>query len=254
MMQLIVDIGNTDIVFGGFQEDQWVRSWRHPSDQLDSLETWWEETVLPESPATWDRVVLSSVVPEATEEVYRFLLTKTALTPIRIGPSLFRRLEMEILKPDEIGADLVANAYASWHRFGTACIAVDFGTALTFTVVSAAGNIEGVAFAPGLKTAIHALFLQAAQLPEVPLVLPETAIGKNTIHALQSGTMLGYIGLVKEMLARIQEELGGTCKCIATGGLSGVLSPLHAYFDQVDKTLTLDGLRLLGEFAVRHPE
>lgn len=253
-MQLIVDIGNTDIVFGQYVQGEWNSLWRHPSSKLITLKRSWEKQFSADQFRTVERVVLSSVVPNATEFVFQLLTEKTSLIPIRVGPSLFRRLDMHILQPDEIGSDLVANAYASWNRFQTACIAVDFGTALTFTAVSSKGNIEGVAFAPGLKTAIHALFLKAAQLPEIPLKLPETAIGKSTIHALQSGTMLGYIGLVKEMLHRIREELGGTCKCVATGGLSGVLTPLHPYFDQVDRTLTLDGLRLLGDFAARHPE
>jgi len=127
-------------------------------------------------------------------------------------------------------------------------VVVDFGTALTFTTCTAKGEILGVAITPGLKTAIRALFQKTAQLPEVPLKLPASVVGKNTTHAIQSGVLEGYIGLVRHMIARIREEVGAHVKVVGTGGLSSVLHPLEGDFDYVNPHLTLDGLRIIDAY------
>ena len=245
-MLLATDIGNTDIVFGIY-DDSWLYQWRHPSgDFVTSGETLiqkLQENRIESSQI--DRVVLSSVVPKATEKVKEILSDITGINPFQLGPDLFRRLPMAIKKPDEIGSDLVANAYSAFQKFQQACVVVDFGTALTFTTISGKGHIIGVAIAPGLKTAMNALFSNTAQLAMVPLEVPDSALGQSTPHALQAGILLGYVGLVKEILGRIEVELETPIKVAATGGLSSVLTPLHDRFDIIDKMLTLDGLRLL---------
>ena len=154
---------------------------------------------------------------------------------------------MRTQNPYEIGTDLLANAVAAKELHGGDTIVVDFGTALTFTVVDKDGLILGVNIAPGLKTAIKALVGQTAQLPEVPLELPESVLGKNTIHAIQNGVLWGYISMVEGMLDRIQKELGREVKVVATGGLSSILTPLHDRFDKVDRHLTLEGLRIIHQ-------
>ena len=165
-----------------------------------------------------------------------------------VGPDIYSGLEIAIDHPHEIGADLIANAVAAHARYPQKnCIVVDFGTALTFTTVSASGQILGVAILPGLKTAVKALFTDTAQLPEVPLKLPDSAIGKNTVHAIQAGILLGYEGLVKSMIRRIEAELGGDCVAVATGGLSSIIATLEGEFVEIDRSLTLNGLRLIGE-------
>lgn len=190
---------------------------------------------------------MSSVVPGVSPAVKTMLEKLTGLKVVVIGPDIFRKMKMGIDNPDEIGSDLVANAVAAYGRFSQAAIVVDFGTALTFTTVSDQGEILGVAIAPGLKTAMLALFSNTAQLPVVPLELPESAIGKNTAHALQAGILLGYVGLINELIDRIQSELPSKAKVVATGGLSSVLAPLKSRFDEVDPMLTLDGLRQIAE-------
>ena len=147
----------------------------------------------------------------------------------------------------EIGADLVANAVAAYHYFKQKCVVVDFGTALTFTSILDDGQLAGVAIAPGLKTAISALFSKTAQLPEVPLELPQTPVGKNTIHAIQSGILNGYVGLVKHMLMAIRTEVGEHYIAVATGGLSSILHPLRKEFVDIDVELTMNGLKIIGE-------
>ncbi len=192
-------------------------------------------------------MVMSSVVPDLTPTIRTMLKGLFGKEPIIVGPTIYPDLEIAIDHPHEIGADLIANAVAVHARYRQNCVVVDFGTALTFTTVSAQGQILGVAILPGLKTAVKALFANTAQLPEVPLVLPTSAIGKNTVHAIQAGILLGYEGLVKSMIRRIRTELHEDCLAVATGGLSSILDTLRSEFEEIDRNLTLDGLRLIGE-------
>ena len=166
---------------------------------------------------------------------------------IVVGPDIYPDLNIAIDHPHEIGADLIANAVAAMSRYDQHCIVVDFGTALTFTTISKNREVLGVAILPGLVTAVKALFANTAQLPEVPLELPKSAIGKNTVHAIQAGILLGYEGLVKGLLQRIKSELDGECIAIATGGLSSIIDTLQDEFVEIDRNLTLDGLRIIGE-------
>ena len=142
---------------------------------------------------------------------------------------------------------MVCNAAYAYYTYKRTCVIVDFGTALTFTVITGEGKIVGVSIAPGLKTAVKALFSNTAQLPEVPLVMPDSAIGKNTVHAIQAGILWGYVGMVREMIYQIKKEIGQDCMVLATGGLSSILTPLQDDFDEVDKALTLNGLKIIAE-------
>ena len=248
-MLLAIDIGNSDTVFAVHDGQKWHSPWRHPSQHYLTAGRHLQDSAgrARIDLSHLEQVVLSSVVPGVTPHLNMVVQRLTGRSPLLVGPDLYAQLDMGIDNPQEIGSDLVANAVAATDRAGGApAVVVDFGTALTFTSVSGSGRILGVAIAPGLRTAIRSLFLNTAQLPVVPLELPETAIGKNTAHALQAGIMLGYVGLVKELLDYTRRELGGSCRVYATGGLSGKLTPLHPLFDQIDPLLTLDGLRLIG--------
>jgi type III pantothenate kinase len=253
-MLLALDIGNSDMVFGWYQNGQWTHQLRHPVNDYvtagSSLTRYLSEQALRWSDTS--QVVISSVVPGITPTMRQTLIRLSGQQPFVLGPEWFEQLDMGIDNTAEIGSDLVANALAGYTRFQTACIVVDFGTALTFTVVSAVGTIMGVSIAPGLGTAMQALSQSTAQLPQVPLILPESAIGKNTPHALQAGIMIGYVGLVKEMLDQISAELAQPVKVVATGGLSQQLTPLKDRFDVIDPLLTLEGIRLIAErFSAR---
>jgi type III pantothenate kinase len=169
------------------------------------------------------------------------------IAPILIGKQHFSTLKMGIIAQDEIGTDILSNAYAVFNRYPFDSIVIDFGTALTFTTVSKSSGILGVSIAPGLKTATLSLFKGAAQLPEVPLVLPDSVLGKNTVQAIQSGVLIGYIGLIKYTVEAIRNELGHPFPVIATGGLSAILHPLKDFFYVIDPNLTLDGMRFIYE-------
>lgn len=251
-MLLAVDIGNSNLVLGLYHQNEWKYHWRlqtiiekNAAEYEMNLRNYFLEQNLAISEV--NGVVLSSVVPGLTSVICEMLWHLFGQEPLVITPDVIKQLPMNVRKPHEIGSDLVANAVAGYDLFKESCIVVDFGTALTFTTISAEGHILGVAIAPGLKTSIYALYANTAKLPdiEIPLELPTSAIGKNTEHALQAGVLLGYIGLVEYLIAHIREELGGKCRIVATGGLSSIIAPLEKNFDIIEPLLTLNGLRLI---------
>ena len=256
-MLLAIDIGNSDITLGLTSQNQWSHIWRIPSAVsrpelfygIKLREYFFESGLKPES---IHDIVISSVVPGLTDKIVSVVTTMFEKKPIVLGPDIYSKLPIEVLNPYEIGSDLVANALAAYVHFKQNCIVVDFGTALTFTTISDKGKILGVAIAPGLKTAIKSLSQNTAKLFDVPLELPKSALGKNTVHAIQAGILLGYEGLVSSMLGRIKSELGDMqCSTVATGGLSSIISPLKNHFSVVDEYLTLNGLKLVGDFVNR---
>jgi len=251
-MLLCIDIGNTNLVVGLWDTKKWRAQWRVRTDR----EKMPDEYVLLLKALLNDRgydlkqvtrVIIGSVVPRL-KEVFRELFKQyLAIDPLILGPGVRTGLRIRIDNPAELGADLVSDAVAAYHRFRTACIIVDFGTATTFSAVSEDGDFLGVAIAPGLEVTADALSSSTAQLPRISLTAPPKAIGTNTIHSMQSGLIYGYVGLIEGLISRIRQELGGKAEVIATGGLASVLAPLTAEFTHVDPELTLDGLRIIGE-------
>ncbi|MFP4430095.1 MAG: type III pantothenate kinase [Spirochaetaceae bacterium] len=250
-MLLAVDIGNTNIVLGLFADQALEAHFRirtdsdkMPDEYLLTLKGLFDARGIAAAGIT--RVVVSSVVPSLTEtlvEAIRFLSEAPLLT---VTPFIKLNVRLETPNPEEVGSDLIANAVAAYDRYGGACITVDFGTALTFAAVDDFGVFRGAAIAPGLKTASRALSLHTAQLPDVELVLPESAIGENTVHALQSGIVIGYTGLVDRILQKMKAELTGEVAVVATGGLSGAFAKEILEIDAIDPWLTLEGLRIIG--------
>jgi type III pantothenate kinase len=251
-MLLAFDIGNSDITIGLWNGTTWKNNWRIPS-RVDQPELFYgvkvrEYFLEAAIPTTWvQTIVLSSVVPGLTEKIKNVVRGLFEKEPITLGPSIYEHLPIKVLNPYEIGSDLVANAMAAHHKVRETCIVVDFGTALTFTTVSDKGIILGVSIVPGLRTALRALSQNTAKLFDVPLEMPASALGISTVTAIQSGIVIGYEGLVKNIVQAIRTELKVECPAIATGGLSFVITSLKGFFQSVDPQLTLDGLRLIGE-------
>ncbi|MFT7483881.1 MAG: type III pantothenate kinase, partial [Oceanospirillaceae bacterium] len=249
-MLLAIDIGNTDAVFGFFENEELLRVCRIKAPKEESSLLYYDSrfrNYLLENglqSIIFEQVVISSVVPELTDLFVQIATNFSLKQPIVINSASYDKVKVLIDNPQELGSDLFANAVAAYDKYAQNCIIVDFGTALTFTVVSDNAEVLGVAIAPGLKTAMNSLFSKTAQLPEVPLELPAKAIGTNSIHSIQSGILFGYEGLVRNMLKRIKAELGGNCKIIATGGLSSIIKALNDEFDEVDRNLTLNGIRI----------
>jgi type III pantothenate kinase len=252
-MLLAIDIGNSDITIGLWKDQAWKYVWRIPTKpDLPELyygikirEYFFESSTESHHVRT---IVLSSVVPGLTEKIKNVVRTLFDKEPILLGPKIYDQLPLGILNPYEIGSDLVANASAAYFEHKKTCIVVDFGTALTFTTISGEGTILGVSIAPGLKTAIRSLSQNTAKLFDVPLETPPSSLGKNTVTAIQSGIMFGYEGLVRNVVAKIKEELNTECLVIATGGLSSQIVSLKDLFYSIEPNLTLDGLRRIGEW------
>jgi type III pantothenate kinase len=261
-MLLAIDVGNTNVAFGVYDGERWTNHWRIRTvrDQMPD-----EHAVLFRSLFQDDglqlkdvgRVVLSSVVPALTTTLSEMLRQQTKGDLLVIGPGVRTGLRIRTDNPAEVGGDLVANAVAAHALYGRRrgapaasgcnCIVVDFGTALTFVAVDQSGDLLGVAIAPGLRSAAAALASNTAQLPHVQLVPPPAAIGRNTVHSIQSGVVFGYVGLVNALIERMRAEIGGQALAIATGGLARVVAPLTDQFAAIEPWLTLDGLRLIAE-------
>lgn len=267
-MLLAIDVGNTNIAFGIYDpglnsardrasstqatQNHWAHHWRirTAQDNMPDEYAVLFRSLLRDRGLDLDavqRVVLSSVVPALTTTLSEMFERYASADLLIVGPGVRTGLRIRTDNPAEVGGDLVANAVAAHAQFRSNCIVVDFGTALTFTAVSANGDLLGVAIAPGLRAAASALASNTAQLPHVRLVPPPTAIGRNTVHSIQSGVVYGYIGLVEALIRRMRAELGGEALAVATGGLAPVIAPLSNEFAAIEPWLTLDGLRLISE-------
>ncbi|TFG71384.1 MAG: type III pantothenate kinase [Anaerolineales bacterium] len=251
-MLLAVDVGNTNIVFGVYDKDRWIYDWRirtirdkMPDEYGIMLISLLREVGL--SMQSFDTIALCSVVPPLTGYLEEMFALYTPIIPVVINHTSQTGLTFAVDNPAEVGADLLADAVAAYDHFHDACVVVDFGTATTFTAISASAQFLGVAIAPGVKLAASALSGGTAQLPLVRLSAPAKAIGTNTTHAIQSGVLLGYVSLVEGMLDRFAQELNFAGRIVATGGFSAVIAPLTHKFALVDPLLTLDGIRLIAE-------
>ncbi len=253
-MLLAIDIGNTNIVFGVFDKGEWQNHWRIQTDPLKTAD---EYEVIFRSLLTAGKIcrteikkiILSSVVPslvypfkEMLEGLFDGAETNT------VNPEIYDRFPVKILNPYQIGADLVANAVGAFQKYGNNTMIIDFGTALTFTTIGNNAAIEGVAIAPGLRTAVGALAGKTAQLPQIHLTPPPSVLGENTVHAIQAGVVYGFAGLVDSIIERTQQELQKKLTVIATGGLSAIVAPLTKHIKTIEPMLTLDGLQWINSF------
>jgi type III pantothenate kinase len=245
-MLLALDVGNSDITIGLYADQRWRHVWRIPTMvELPAMyfsmrlaNQFLEAGVAKEE---INMVGISSVVPELTTRLEDACISLFNAKPLVLG----QKLHLVILKPYEIGGDLVCNAKGAYAMFGKSCVVADFGTALTFTAISGKGEIAGVSIAPGLRTAIKSLSQHTAKLFDVPLEMPRSVLGKGTTHAIQAGVMIGYEGMVLHMLNKFRSELDPSAGTVATGGLCVAIPTLKSAFDAIDPNLTLDGLRLI---------
>lgn len=251
-MLLCIDIGNTNLVLGLWNKNQWLAKWRlrTASERMPDEYALLLKALLQDKGYNFKNVthvVIASVVPQLKTVFHDLFKQYLGVVPLILGPGVRTGLRIRIDNPAELGADLVAGAVAAYDRLHTTCIIVDFGTATTFSAVSGDGEFLGVSIAPGIEMAAEALASRTAQLPHIGLAPPPKAIGTNTTHSMQSGLIFGYIGLVEGLIHRIRTELEGEAEVIATGGLSKVLAPLTSAITYIDTELTLEGLRLISE-------
>ena len=256
-MLLAVDIGNTNVVFGLHDGESWLHHWRVRTvrDKMPDEYGALLRMLLREADLTmgaFDRIAMASVVPPLSGRMEEMFAEQTAVAPLVVSHEVETGLTFAVDTPAEVGADLIADAVAALALASGPCIVVDFGTATTFTAVSAEGTFMGVAISPGVNLSASALSGGTAQLPQVRLQAPSHVIGTNTIHSIQSGVLLGYVCMVEGMLRRfereIHERLGpDPVTVIATGGLANVIAPLTDCLSRVEPWLTLDGIRLIAD-------
>jgi len=255
-MIVVVDIGNSNVVLGFYENEICQNTWRIPTLKDSEADYFYDvklRSEIFEQGLNIENItgcILSTVVPSLKALFQSLLADVFEVEVITVGPKLYEELSFKVPRPYEIGTDLVANAYSAYHTYNRDCIVADFGTALTFTTVSGEGYVQGVAIAPGIKTAMKALSSNTAQLPEIPLELPASVLGQNTTHAIQAGILWGYVGMAKELIGKIRAEVGDHYIAVATGGLSFVMEPLEGLFHQIDRNLTMNGLRLMYSHKV----
>jgi type III pantothenate kinase len=251
-MLLAIDVGNTNVTFGAHDGQGWVGHWRVRTvhDKMpDEYAVLFRDLLSSGGvePRSIGAAVVSSVVPALTGRIAEMVGKLSGCRALVVGPGVKTGIRIKTDIPSQVGADLVCNAVAAHRRFGRNCVVVDFGTALSFTAVSAAGDLEGVAIAPGINTAAASLSRNTAQLPQVPLEAPPKAIGKNTTLSIQAGIVFGYVGLIEKIVDMMRAELGGEAIVIATGGTSGVIAPHTDRFSLIEPWLILEGLRAIAE-------
>ena len=251
-MLLAIDVGNTQTHVGMFDGDELVEHWRFATVRFataDELSTVLAGRLdLRELRLTdVDAAMVSSVVPMLAHEyelmIDRYLSGRGSL----VGPEIKSGMPIRIDRPQELGADRLVNAIAAYERVGGACIAVDFGTAINYDVVSSAGEYLGGVISPGIEISLEALSARAARLPRVDIEAPRHAIGKGTQEAIQAGVVYGFAGQVDAILGRIREELDEEATAIATGGFASAIVPFCEQVDEVDDRLTLQGLKLIWD-------
>lgn len=251
-MHLVLDIGNTNISLGLFDQDKLIDYWPMESKaevpvslyELGIKNRFIESNIELNS---IQKITISFVVPELIDPISDMLTLVFGIEPVVVKVESYPAIAFSIENPLELGSDLFCNAIAAHKLIEGGCIIVDLGTALTFTLIDAADTIQGVAILPGIRTALTSLYLNTAQLPAVPVSKPASSIGRNTASAIQAGVIGGYLGLIRNKLSEIKREFGDTLTVMGTGGFAHDLQELSQLCDQVDPNFTLKGIRIYGE-------
>ena len=254
-MLLAVDAGNSHTVIGLFDGDELVQHWRIATDArrtADELALLFQGFMAFEDLSfsrTIHGVVISSVVPVATERLREMTSRYFHFAPVVVEPGTRTGFPIRMENPREVGADRVVNAIAAHALYGGPGIVVDFGTATSFDVYTARGEFIGGAIAPGVQTSLEALSTRGAQLPRIELAEPRNPIGRNTVEAMQSGAVYGMAGLVDRLLEEMLGELedGDRAIVVATGGLAPAVLRACRRVDRHDPWLTLQGLRIIWD-------
>jgi type III pantothenate kinase len=251
-MLLCIDIGNTNITLGLYEGAALGPRWRLSTESERMPDEFGLQitgllTLAGKSPADIQGVAMASVVPPLTGRWIETCRTYLKSNPLVIDAGVRTGVKIRYEDPRAVGADRIVDAAAAFRHYGGPACIVDFGTATTFDAISADGEYLGGAIAPGIGVAAQSLFQRTAKLPRVDIAKPPAAIGRNTVHAIQSGLLFGYVGLVEGMVGRFRGELGPEMKVIGTGGEVDLIARETKVIEILAPWLTLDGLRMIYE-------
>jgi type III pantothenate kinase len=251
-MLLVIDIGNSNIVLGLYEDDELRLHWRVATDRNKTEDEYGMlvKSLFESNGFGLEQVsgvIISSVVPPLNFTIERMSEKYLRQKALIVGPGIKTGLNIKYEYPREVGSDRIVNAVAAIHHYGTPLIIVDFGTATTFCYVDERGQYWGGAIAPGIGISTEALVSRAAKLPRIEIAKPASVVGRNTISAMQSGIYYGFVGQVEGIVKRIIAEYGTQPKVVATGGLASLVANETESIHIVDPNLTLKGLRLIYE-------
>jgi len=249
---LAIDVGNSNMVIGVFSEKRLRQHWRLETKKertADEFGIFFKELFQFAELKLEDvgAIVISSVVPPLDFSLERMCERYFRLKPLFITPKAKMPIKIGLPNPQEVGADRIVNAAAGVMKYKTPQIIIDFGTATTFDFISKTRVYQGGCIAPGIAISNEALFQRASKLPRVEIKKPKRIIGKNTIESIQAGIFFGYVGMVDEMVRRMQKESKSKGPVIATGGFLSLITKASKTITHTDPYLTLEGLRLLYE-------
>jgi type III pantothenate kinase len=251
-MLLVIDAGNTNVVFAVHDGREWRGTWRVKTEAQRTSDEYavWLLTLFGHvglKQADISTAVIGTVVPAALYHLRRCCRDWFHVEPLVARSTLNWGFKIKVPRPSEVGADRLLNTLAGHTRFGGPLIVVDLGTATTFDVVDKNGDYLGGVICPGVNLSIEALHQAAAQLPRIGIARPQAVIGRSTVPAMQSGIYWGYVAMIEGLVGRIKAEYGGPMKVVATGGLASLVSEGTMVIEQIEPDLTLEGLRLLAE-------
>ena len=247
-MLLAIDVGNSHTVLGVYDGRSLRQHWRLATERhrtADEFGVLLRNLFADGGTPRLTGIAVSSVVPSQTGVVDELCRRYLGIVPLLIGPGVRTGMPVLYDRPQELGTDRLVNAVAAYERTGAATIVVDLGTATKVELVTEKGEYAGGVIAPGLGIAGDALFERTAKLYRVELAKPPHVVGRNTVHAIQSGLVYGYVALVDGLVRRIQREHAAGARVIATGGFASLIAPESESIEAVDEFLTLDGLRLI---------
>ena len=251
-MIFVMDVGNSNIKCGLFENGELKNSWRmatnleRTSDEYGIRITAFFAHV-GRDVCDIERIVISSVIPSINYTLSHMCFIYFNMRPMFVEPGIKTGINIKYDDPKELGADRIVGAIAAYHLYGGPCIIVDFGTATTFGVVSKNADFLGGAICPGIKISAEALTLNAARLPRIELVKPKSIIGKSTVEGMQAGIIYGYVGQVDYIIERFKKEIGEPVKVIATGGMANIVAQESKEIDEMNNLLTLIGLNRVYE-------
>jgi type III pantothenate kinase len=251
-MLLTIDVGNTNLTLGLYEGGQLGAHWRLATDHSRMPDEYGLQFLglLQNAGKTLKDIhgiSLASVVPPLTGRVIQACREYLKQEPLIVDAGVKTGIKVRYEDPKAVGADRICDAVAVMKFYGGPACVVDFGTATTFNAITKDGQYHGGAITAGVNLAAEALFTHAAKLPRIDLQRPPSVIGRNTVHAMQSGLLFGYVSMVEGMVSRFRSELGSDMKVIATGGMAEVIAKETQVVDHIAPWLTLDGLRIIWE-------